>query len=188
MQFKAICAACVLISGALVGNAQASSNGLAGDKVEAVYYNQSTTEPLRQFGEVVQNVVSDTGTSFAGVAFGAVHLTISDSQIVFNNFWTSDSFTYGSFSGFLVKDLSKSFASASFNSATTMAGLAQSNIKLDGNSLWLDWAGKSFTPGTQVILDVKTVSPVPEPDAYAMMLAGVAFVGLLSRRRAHTAV
>ena len=44
---------------------------------------------------------------------------------------------------------------------------------------------KTFVPGTQdFLVATPTVTPVPEPSTYALMLAGLAGVGFVARRRA----
>jgi len=45
----------------------------------------------------------------------------------------------------------------------------------------------AFSASYSGTLNVSTVAPVPEPETYAMMLAGLGAVGMLARRRRHQA-
>jgi hypothetical protein len=187
MRSSSVFAAAILLSGACFGSVQASPTGLVGDTLQAGLFNQSTTEPLRLIGPLVQEVVSSDGTAFPGFSYGEMNLNMTDSEIILNNFYTSDRFTLASFSGVIITDLTKTFATVSLDAATNMLGLTSSNIKIEGNTLSVNLAGFSFTPSTQVILNVTTapaVSAVPEPETCSLLLAGLGLIGFMGRRKA----
>jgi len=56
------------------------------------------------------------------------------------------------------------------------------SISFTDNQLRLNVAGLSVSAEQQAILDVQTAA-VPEPETYALMLAGVMAVGFMARRR-----
>jgi hypothetical protein len=96
---------------------------------------------------------------------------------------------------------SSSYSTASFN---LLAGVAQSfvayvyaptdvsisNFGLDAGTLDYDLL---ITPQTQIYVGPKTwvsssiLAPIPEPETYAMMLAGLGLVGVAARRRKQVA-
>ncbi len=51
------------------------------------------------------------------------------------------------------------------------------------NALWIN--AEHFTPVMEVIAldNVNLLAPVPEPESYAMLLAGLSVLGLIARRR-----
>ena len=62
---------------------------------------------------------------------------------------------------------------AAFGGTTTLA--------LDAGSYYYAVAGYGFSPGGYAI--ASTTAPVPEPETYAMLAAGLGIVGFLARRR-----
>ncbi|MFN3809634.1 MAG: PEP-CTERM sorting domain-containing protein [Roseateles asaccharophilus] len=58
-----------------------------------------------------------------------------------------------------------------------------------GGNLWLRWTDPKMNPGSDDGLAIDdfsfnaTLAPVPEPSTYALLLAGLCAVGLMSRRR-----
>jgi PEP-CTERM motif-containing protein len=50
------------------------------------------------------------------------------------------------------------------------------------NLTWYSGGGSSYTPGTYA-QDQLYLTPVPEPETYAMMLAGLGLMGFIARRR-----
>jgi len=74
------------------------------------------------------------------------------------------------------------FTSFTVNPSTTVVGFDQSRLSFDENNLFIDYTGLSYTTGQKLVFDVAAV-PVPEPETYALMLAGLAAVGAVARRR-----
>ena len=61
---------------------------------------------------------------------------------------------------------------------------SQINLSFLHDSILLSAAGLHFSPGSRILIDVAFLpTPVPEPDTYAMLLAGLGLVGFLARRR-----
>ncbi len=56
-------------------------------------------------------------------------------------------------------------------------------LTLDAGSYYFTVGGKSAAASVGKYAIAATVTPVPEPETYAMMLAGLAAVGFLARRR-----
>jgi hypothetical protein len=69
-----------------------------------------------------------------------------------------------------------------WSSFTTNAGFIDGVNKLD--FVVTNWAQNGGNPtGLRVEFTDSTVTPVPEPETYAMMLGGLALVGAIARRR-----
>jgi len=73
------------------------------------------------------------------------------------------------------------FTSFTVNPSTTVVGFDQSRLSFDENNLFIDYTGLSYTTGQKLVFDI-TAAPVPEPETYALMLAGLAAVGAVARR------
>lgn len=78
------------------------------------------------------------------------------------------------------------------NAAANRSALSGSIAGLNlaqGGSLWLRWTDPKMNPGSDDGLAIDdfsfnaTLAPVPEPSTYALLLAGLCAVGLMSRRR-----
>lgn len=65
---------------------------------------------------------------------------------------------------------------------TPYASMDELRAALAVGANWTTIAGSTNTP---IVSDVLAVTPVPEPGSYALMLAGLAVVGGLARRRLH---
>jgi hypothetical protein len=130
---------------------------------------------------VIESITNNTSTSFSDF-----HLSITaptnapGNGIVFTNFNSStlDGFTLDSPS----VNQSSPFNSSgprdlNFTGALAVGETANASFNL-----------KPFDPGagntyTFTITQIPTVSPVPEPETYAMLLAGLALMGAMVRRR-----
>jgi hypothetical protein len=88
----------------------------------------------------------------------------------------------GIFDGFVL-----SFAGAPAITAVTAdpsSTLSPTSISFDATTIFINNAGLALTPQSHLLLNVMAV---PEPAQVAMMLSGLAAVGLLMRRRARKA-
>ncbi|HHS99627.1 MAG TPA: PEP-CTERM sorting domain-containing protein [Thiomicrospira sp.] len=54
---------------------------------------------------------------------------------------------------------------------------------LDAGSYYLTLSGKIKGESSNYSISTLSVSPVPEPSTYALMLAGLGLVGFMARRR-----
>lgn len=55
-------------------------------------------------------------------------------------------------------------------------------ISFTANSISVNNAGLFFSPSSRLVLDIAT-APVPEPETYLLMLAGLAILGTIAKRR-----
>lgn len=55
-------------------------------------------------------------------------------------------------------------------------------ISFTANSISVNNAGLFFSPSSRLVLDI-TTAPVPEPETYLLMLAGLAILGTIAKRR-----
>ena len=73
--------------------------------------------------------------------------------------------------------------SVTFNSfSSVVPGFSLANVTFNSDKIAVDWQNVTFHQGDKVILDVN-LAPVPEPETYAMLLAGLGFIGLIRRKK-----
>jgi hypothetical protein len=53
-------------------------------------------------------------------------------------------------------------------------------VTFDANTVYVNEAGLTLTPTSRALI---SVTAVPEPETYALMLGGMALLGLAARRR-----
>lgn len=105
-----------------------------------------------------------------GFDFGAYFNTSRDTHIRITNIG-GDSLFY-SYSG--------PVGSTVNNSATAFV---LGNVTAQGG-LWIDWKNSAYNVGIDNIdYSVTATPPVPEPETYAMLMAGLGLVGFMARRR-----
>lgn len=151
--------------------------GLAGDAVRITYFYPDLDTPTTDFGT---SVISGAGTDFVDPR-GAFTLRVTDTQIIATDFNFSAFWLPAAFNGLVVANLSDSFTPVfSVAPATNMAGFGADNVVISGNTLRINWQGLSFDQGTRVVVNLGVV---PEPHAWAMMVGGLALLGLAARRR-----
>ncbi len=101
--------------------------------------------------------------------FSDTQLTIRDQVILNANGWEMTFATPGSFT-------SLSLVSSSFVPGLTFS--------LAAGKVVVDWLGTDTGPHDYVaVFNVGTAPAVPEPETYALMLAGLGIVGFMARRR-----
>jgi hypothetical protein len=130
------------------------------------------------------NLVGTSGPT-TGVAGGIFSLSFTDSSVTASAFQFPSSWTSSSFNGFRLYDIDGTIAAFTGVTlgATNMAGLTNANISFDANNIYVNWAALSFDTATTATFNISAGSGVPEPAAWAMMLAGFGFVGASMRRR-----
>ena len=101
--------------------------------------------------------------------FSDTQLTIHDSVFSNANGWEMTFTTAGGFTGF-------SLVSSDFDPGLTYS--------LSGGVITVDWVGTGTGPHEfNAVFDVSATPAVPEPETYALMLAGLAALGFVARRR-----
>jgi hypothetical protein len=111
---------------------------------------------------------------------------VTDNQLIITNAGASTGFPFASatFNGFVLKVLSgPTLAWAHVAPASNFFPIGIAIV--GGNELQLDFQGvtaQNFTPLSSVI-DIGFTNPVPEPETYAMMMAGLGLMGAVARRR-----
>lgn len=151
--------------------------GVIGDTVNVTYYFPDSATVYSDLGT---QIVSGAGATYN---FGGYFdVLVTDTQIIAKNFKQTSSWTFASFNGFKVTDLTKNFSTTySVDGATVMSGLTNANITNGGNFVSVNWNGLPFDPSTQVVLS--SASAVPEPESYVMLLTGLGLMGFMIRRR-----
>jgi PEP-CTERM motif len=149
---------------------------------DTMYSHASNGDHVVGSGVEIANVVDGYGTlDFSGDGFVV-------------NFDRGTSFNSATFNGFVISVLPSTlidFTSFSLESNTGVAGTPVLNF--DANHLSVNWQGLGFHGGslhfitTSLTPDLATAdsatSPVPEPDSYAMFMAGLGLMGFMARRR-----
>ena len=101
--------------------------------------------------------------------FGATQLTIRDQVFSGANGWEMTFATAGGFSGLALF------------SSDFVPGLT---FNLNAGKIVVDWVGTGSGPHDfTAVFDVTAAGAVPEPETYALMLAGLGVVGFMARRR-----
>ncbi len=130
----------------------------------------------------VADVVDGHGT----IDFGSDGFVIS--------FTDSSSFSSAAFNGFVISDVSSTLSPfSSFSLVSNTGVMGTPTLSFDSDHLYVNWEGLSFTSGNLVfsvnsIADkdnvvTDTISAVPEPETYAMLLVGLGLVGYAARRK-----
>ena len=114
--------------------------------------------------------------------FGTMDFS-SDGFVV--SFTNGSSFTPGSFNGFVVNDVFSTMDSfASFNLISNTGVIGTPILSFDVNHLYVNWQGLNFGGGDLVFtVNSDTISPIPEPETYAMLIVGLGLVAYTVRRR-----
>ncbi len=135
-----------------------------------------------------------TDTSFTCTAYAGIYCS---------NYDITETTVLYDFNGLIVSDLDDSSGNPlqSVTVSTNMVGWDSSRLSFGGDYVRFDWKGLTtnsdlyewngdervlIKPATyfNVTLDFGgTAAPIPEPETYAMMLAGLGLLGLTARRR-----
>jgi hypothetical protein len=145
-------------------------------RVEYLYPDASTIYPGNGNG----NYVVGGGVEVQNLLYSNifdVDLQSNGLTVIFNN--NLGTFTGAAFNGFRVTDINNTIgAFTSFNLVSNTAGF-NPVLTFDADNLYVNWQGINMTPG-QIEL---SISAVPEPETFAMMLAGLGLLGAAARRR-----
>lgn len=92
-------------------------------------------------------------------------------------FLTNVTFSANVFNGLYFNVL----AGENFDTVTNLSGITTDRIHNLGSALSINFSGKSYVAGDQVVIGF--LPAVPEPASWAMMIAGLGAVGAALRRR-----
>ena len=172
----------MLLGLALVAVSGAQATLLEGETVEVSYHFPEITSVYPPGPQVV---VVGPGVEITNFPQDNVFdLDLSDTNLYFDYIRTT-SWNTAPFNGVQIRDilgLIPDFTSVVINPATNLVGFSAANITFDGDNIFINWQGLSFTSETVVSLDL--VGSVPEPSTGLLVLLGVSlFAGLRGRNR-----
>nr|WP_315394337.1 PEP-CTERM sorting domain-containing protein [uncultured Duganella sp.] len=123
------------------------------------------------------SVIGVGGTSFAQPDYV---VSITDNAVSFAGWSFPNAFVDYAFNGTVLKTAGR-WSGYGIDPSSNLAGFSLDRITVVGGELRVNFQGLSVDTGTRLALNV---SAVPEPETYAMLLAGVGMVGLARRRGA----
>jgi hypothetical protein len=178
----AICASVFAVALAI----PASASLLTGQTVQSTYLFPNTSTI---FSGPTNSVVAGGVelVSFAGLA----NVDFSDMNILIT--LTRDAgvnnVAFDGFSFFDVNGTIPAITSVSLNGATNYAGFTGSRITFDADHVFVNVANLPGLNGQEISIDLNAAAAVPEPGTLSMMVAGMmvaglAVIGRLRRRRA----
>lgn len=159
--------------------------GLAGSTVGEGYYfpdaatlyaGASYTPQSFVVGAGPESVIDVEGVTTITVDFADTSLDLFFDTVLTNPVWNAAAFNGVIFTGPGFASLN----SVTVNPSTNFAGFDASRVTLSGNELRLNWQGLGYDDGTTVSL---SFGVVPEPETWALLIAGFGMVGLAARRR-----
>lgn len=163
---------------------QMAQAGLLGSTVDTQYYAYGS--PYVGAGSPATFVADGTPQNqFADY----YKLTVTDTQVIYDYLagvtWSESGVSLDSNGLFITNGNLLTFAGASPIVSVTLgegsvASFALNHVTFNSNQIATDWQGIHFSAGDKVILNV---SAVPEPETYAMLLAGLGIMGAVARRK-----
>jgi hypothetical protein len=129
-----------------------------------------------------------TSSNLEPATFSVKSIAQNELQISYSYPGQGHSLSDPSFDGFTIAGpLGDSPIVAAFvDPNSTQPGLSNSTISFAANSVTVNLAGDVFTASSVGLIDVQFAPPVPEPSTWAMVLLGLAGVGLMAYRRSKT--
>jgi hypothetical protein len=125
-----------------------------------------------------------TSTKLVGGNYGGFHYNVSDSRLFSNNYYSGNSFLIaaGNYPNVLP------YLNLAFQNGLTYIGtdaLVTGYDAVTQGGSWECMSGANFC-GLRAVSSgyaISSSSPVPEPQTYAMMLAGLGLIGFIAYRR-----
>ncbi|WPB57687.1 PEPxxWA-CTERM sorting domain-containing protein [Xylophilus sp. GOD-11R] len=170
-----------LLSLAAATAAQASVVDVVGDKVsvERVVVDGG----IYQSTPLSSQIIAAGGSVFnhdATFAFSGDTLTIG--------FASAYPYLKTLFDGYKLTDETKSFAGTFKGASTTLANFCECRVTTAGKNLFVNLGGLTPLTTDTVVLKLVPLPAVPEPETYAMMLAGLGLVAGIARRRSKAVI
>ncbi|QOJ19410.1 MAG: PEP-CTERM sorting domain-containing protein [Gammaproteobacteria bacterium] len=156
------------------------------------YYFPNLSTPYASAGN--GNYLVDSGVEISDVVDGLGTIDFSGDQFTVS-FSHSGSFSPTEFNGFVIRDLTANINPFTAFTLISNTGVSSTPVlSFDSNHLYVNWEGLNYSRG-ELVFAVEsvipnpigsfshTISPVPEPDTYAILLVGLGLVGYSARRK-----
>lgn len=160
-----------------LGTGIANAGVLDGQTVNYQYYFPDLSSPYPSTG----NYFVDSSVEVSDViGLGTLDFNDNGFVVTFTNTGSFGYFESATFNGFVISDVFSTidaFTSFSLLSNTGLTG--NPVLSFDADHLYVNLQGLGITVGELVF----TVSAIPEPENYAMLLAGLGLVGFSIRRK-----
>lgn len=177
--------ACFALSALVIAAAPAQA-GLTGQSFSAAYhypdegtvYGGATVPADFTVGAGVEGVIDVESVTDISFDFDNLSLVIDFATVAASPTWNATAFNGIIFTSATPLNIS----GASVLSSTI--GFDNSRLTVTGNQIKLNWAGLGYADGSKIRI---AFSAVPEAATWAMMIAGMGFVGAAMRRQRRAA-
>lgn len=160
-----------------LGAGAANAGIFDGQTVNYQYFFPDLTSPYSNAAN--GDYFVDSNAEINNIADGYGTLDFGGDGFVVN-FTSGTSWNPGAFNGFVVSDaLSTMVPFTSFRLVSNTGVDGTPVLSFDADHLYVNWENLGFGGGELVF----TVSPVPEPETYAMLLAGLGLLGYMTRHK-----
>ncbi len=166
---KSVAAAVVLVGASLSASANTTSTLVLDDIGLTTFYGGSTRGP---FTDIIEFVLPDTSASTFSLVSTPFFDYLKSTLTGFALFSNQDGSLYNADDTLLVSGSINKGSSASFSYAALTAGSYYLQISGIANGT----LGGAYSGSI-------SVTPVPEPETFAMLLAGLGVMGAIARRR-----
>jgi hypothetical protein len=173
----------------------AHAQNLAGSQVTVAGYcctappgpgTQATNAVTATVGPSTEFPAGSLTSLTSGLSAVPVAIDVGSNDIELNYSQASGLIPAGGFNGYVF-----TFANAPTITGVTLDARSSSEytpaLSFSGNQVFINEAGLTLTATTMGLLDVTTAGtpppPVPEPETYAMLLAGLGLLGWTAKRR-----
>jgi hypothetical protein len=165
----------MLTAGLCLGLAGAAQASFIGNSVDVQYHWPSVGSLNADLGTITVTLAPQT------VTFQPYFdVTISGTRIVVDTSNYGNAYS-GTFNGqYLVDNSVATFPTVFIDPSSVLTG-GVPDVTIVGNTLEINFAGRQFLPGEQLVLDVG--ASIPEPATFGLLGIGVACFALLRRRR-----